>query len=90
MKTNHTVERKRRNKKEELTGDEWARLCQLYCAGHSVGTLSSLFDMGHDMISEKLKSLGIYRTRKHLDPSKTMRNEVLKTGKFAGNDFFKK
>ena len=88
----HKVERKRVNKAKNKHLDplQWADLFRIYQDGHSVCTLATLFNIDHSVVTEKLRSFGIYRPVDSSDKSGEMRRRIIPRGKYADSDFLKK
>lgn len=66
-----------------ITAETWASIAKMYLDGASLNTCASVFQINHQAISEKLKSLGIFRDRAcSLNRSVIHRRKFVKPGKF--------
>jgi hypothetical protein len=84
--------RKLARKAQDLSFEEWTQLYKLRSEGHSIGTLASLFNLGHEIISDRLRSVGLYDIpQPTFKEQKQLRDQVMKKkGRYADNPFFKK
>lgn len=79
------AERKRKNKPNNLLPDQWAELFKLYAEGHSITTCATLFNIGHGIISEKLKENGMLRSAHEMNVEKARKTrlDLIPKGRFA-------
>ncbi len=79
------AERKRKNKPSDLPPEQWAELFRLYAEGHSITTICTLFQMGHEVVSRRLKENGLIKSQHEMnvDKARKSRLQLIPRGRFA-------
>lgn len=90
MSTSAYPKRKRFNRKQHLTDAQWAEVVEKYTAEkHSITTLASVYNIGHEYLRKGLLARGIEIERRNIGSFMEKRLEVIPKGIFADNPFFK-
>ena len=84
------AERKRPNKKQSLTDEEWEKILALYIEGHSITTLCVQFKVSFERVRQGLLDRG--QQIRNWQDSKALqkRKEIIPQGRFTHSDFYKK
>jgi DNA invertase Pin-like site-specific DNA recombinase len=79
------AERKRKNKPNNVSQEEWAELFKLYSEGHSITTCATVFKLGHEIITKRLKENGLVKSEHeiHKDKARKSRLQLIPKGRFA-------
>jgi hypothetical protein len=90
MSTPARPKRKRFNKKQHLTDEQWVDVIKKYTEEkHSITTLASIYNIGHEYLRKGLIARGFEIERRNIGSFMEKRLEVIPKGRFADNPFYK-